>query len=518
MSTEWSWEHGNDGASDADTQSSYAALINRSSTHSFSHHVWNALASLENTLMNADEALSARKYNSLLVNILDTGWPWAYNVEREDYLGRATMRRNDKVYASYILELPKKYNLMVAILNDTAGVPMYVALGISILTETDATLTPVEKLEASYLSESEIGVDTAAEMILFSPTPLILSGQSEIEAALTATPEIALQASLAADRPIAVIVLSADALDIVDVRPLGSTLHQDISSESWITEGGSAEAIDQQIAPLRSMISSSHQFDGESSRERALRMFSFNSSLSMRSVITADEARSSANFFISYFHIASRSSFRATGNTHAVDISGAIMASNLSSIYDCNFHRLFVRNGGRIRERSNLNTDSSHFRISKSTERKMSRVVLASEIQSSGNMGIAAIVPELLGFVRSTHAIQSTAPVMVETFNPSPLGQITERIPLLVESSLDNETQLTVAVQPLKDHPVIVSRHAIQMSVDVGMSMVDEILLHTEDRIHLVDGSWLYPIQTENDLFIQQANTIVQAGSNLRLS
>ena len=119
----------------------------------------------------AEEALSAVKYNSLLTNILDTGWPWKYNVEREDFLGRATMQRGDKVYATYILELPKKYNLMIGILEDTAGEPMFVAQATDVI--CSAVIRPIlsEGVQTEHDGQSRIISESDAEVIEYIVNP-----------------------------------------------------------------------------------------------------------------------------------------------------------------------------------------------------------------------------------------------------------------------------------------------------------------------------------------------------------
>lgn len=133
----WSWTASNGSATAEQVRAAYRAITTKGKTYDFSHLVWNDLAdntlsalveaglswdSIYTTLADAKmtaagDALTAKRFNSLVKNLRYPWMYWACKPNRNGYLGRLAVSPGDIVYGAYLLELAHILNVMV----DAAG-------------------------------------------------------------------------------------------------------------------------------------------------------------------------------------------------------------------------------------------------------------------------------------------------------------------------------------------------------------------------------------------------------------
>lgn len=133
----WSWTASNGSATAEQVKAAYAAVTSKGKTYDFSRLVWNDLAdntlsalvasglswdSIYTTLADAKmtaagDALTAKRFNSLVKNLRYPWMYWACKPARNGYLGRLAVSSGDIVYGAYLLELAHILNVMV----DAAG-------------------------------------------------------------------------------------------------------------------------------------------------------------------------------------------------------------------------------------------------------------------------------------------------------------------------------------------------------------------------------------------------------------
>lgn len=129
----WSWTASNGTATAEQVRAAYAAITSKGKTYDFSRLVWNDLAdntlaalvesglswdSIYTTLADAKmtaggDALTAKRFNSLVKNLRYPWMYWACKPERYGYLGRLAVSSGDIVYGAYLLELAHILNVMV---------------------------------------------------------------------------------------------------------------------------------------------------------------------------------------------------------------------------------------------------------------------------------------------------------------------------------------------------------------------------------------------------------------------
>lgn len=133
----WSWTASNGSSTAEQVKAAYAAVTSKGKTYDFSRLVWNDLAdntlsalvasglswsSIYTTLADAKmtaagDALTAKRFNSLVKNLRYPWMYWACKPARNGYLGRLAVSSGDIVYGAYLLELAHILNVMV----DAAG-------------------------------------------------------------------------------------------------------------------------------------------------------------------------------------------------------------------------------------------------------------------------------------------------------------------------------------------------------------------------------------------------------------
>lgn len=133
----WSWAASNGFATAEQAKAAYAAVTSKGKTYDFSRLVWNDL--VDNTLSAlvasglswnsiytsqsdakisaAGDALTAKKFNSLVKNLRYPWMYWAHQPGRTGYTGKLAVSTGDIVYGGYIVELARILNVMV----DAAG-------------------------------------------------------------------------------------------------------------------------------------------------------------------------------------------------------------------------------------------------------------------------------------------------------------------------------------------------------------------------------------------------------------
>lgn len=133
----WSWAASNGTATAEQVKAAYQAVTTKGKTADFSRFVWNDL--VDNTLSAlvesglswdsiytkladakmtaAGDALTAKRFNSLVKNLRYPWMYWACKPNRNGYLGRLAVASGDIVYGAYLLELAHILNVMV----DAAG-------------------------------------------------------------------------------------------------------------------------------------------------------------------------------------------------------------------------------------------------------------------------------------------------------------------------------------------------------------------------------------------------------------
>jgi len=146
----WDWTKSNGYASADQTQTAYDALVNKGLCADFSRLVWNDLVDMTAEAINiagltwdstygkssdckiteSMGSLTAAAFNAVAQNIHQFGfvtWKWAKNSSTPGYVGRNAFRgyslykdNSDFLYGWYIIELAKKLNLMLAVLQDKA--------------------------------------------------------------------------------------------------------------------------------------------------------------------------------------------------------------------------------------------------------------------------------------------------------------------------------------------------------------------------------------------------------------
>ena len=133
----WSWTASNGSATAEQVKAAYVTVTSKGETYDFSRFVWNDLAdntlsalvasglswsSIYTTLADAKmtaagDALTAKRFNSLVKNLRYPWMYWACKPNRNGYLGRLAVSSGDIVYGAYLLELAHALNVMV----DAAG-------------------------------------------------------------------------------------------------------------------------------------------------------------------------------------------------------------------------------------------------------------------------------------------------------------------------------------------------------------------------------------------------------------
>ena len=129
----WSWTASNGSAAAEQVKAAYQAVTTKGKTADFSRLVWNDL--VDNTLSAlvesglswdniytklsdakmtaAGDALTAKRFNSLVKNLRYPWMYWACKPARNGYLGRLAVSSGDIVYGAYLLELAHILNVMV---------------------------------------------------------------------------------------------------------------------------------------------------------------------------------------------------------------------------------------------------------------------------------------------------------------------------------------------------------------------------------------------------------------------
>lgn len=263
-----------------DYQSSRDALVSGSPTMLFAKEAWNAIVDSTNKALTAaglswdcryttaEEAkingsskqLTAMKFNSVRHNIdwpASLGWQWSINpnfhgyVGRDDFYGRSTHGKSaDVVYASYILELSRKLDVLIEILRGTAGLS-------EITIEQLSDLLPIATLHAgdsrNLIVDDDVGViypDIRIEHTCGAPLETNCTASSRFATnveslqskPLEATVDNNTHTSVNAEKRFAqkldvneVVVTdsasaSGDALIALKMCPVGVTAHESISS------------------------------------------------------------------------------------------------------------------------------------------------------------------------------------------------------------------------------------------------------------------------------------------------
>ena len=183
MITPWSWTTSNGDATDAQTQSAYAAITGNGLTTGFSYKVWNDLVdkikevtdelrrgwqtkylTYTGTRMNIlSKNLTAEKFNSAVLNVCYLWWSWALDPTQQGYVGRTEFYgiahsgdyAADFVYGRYFLELTNRLNLMIGIINGTGQLSEADAVGLEI-GEFIAEASLIETLDLVTNSVTEI--------------------------------------------------------------------------------------------------------------------------------------------------------------------------------------------------------------------------------------------------------------------------------------------------------------------------------------------------------------------------
>lgn len=140
----WNWQASNGDATVEQTQAAYTAITSHGLAANFSHLVWNDLAinlnnvleaggrywypyitSLQETLMEAGDPLTDKRFNGLVRNMQTPYMFWVYQTEKTGYIGRLLVQGQetygdnaDIVYGSYLLYLAYFLNVLVDAVGD----------------------------------------------------------------------------------------------------------------------------------------------------------------------------------------------------------------------------------------------------------------------------------------------------------------------------------------------------------------------------------------------------------------
>ncbi len=181
--TPWDWNSSNGSASAAQTRTAYAALLTQSNTTNFSRYVWNDLvnkiyevvralsrnwnkqyASLSATRASYQyQSWTAAMFNSARLNTGYPSWTWEYDRTKPSYTGRTEMRGvsqygdngADIFYGDYIIELVKRLNTVIGIINGTQDVSE-LSEAIPVLLEMLSELTAPESTSFPRTRHREI--------------------------------------------------------------------------------------------------------------------------------------------------------------------------------------------------------------------------------------------------------------------------------------------------------------------------------------------------------------------------
>ena len=181
--TPWDWNRSNGSASAAQTRTAYAALLTQSNTTNFSRYVWNDLVNKINEVVRAlsrswnaqyaslsatrasylYQSWTAAMFNSARLNTGYPSWTWQYDRTKPSYTGRTDMRGvsqygdngADIFYGDYIIELVKRLNTVIGIINGTQDVSE-LSEAIPVLLDMLAELTVPEVIHLPRTRQQEI--------------------------------------------------------------------------------------------------------------------------------------------------------------------------------------------------------------------------------------------------------------------------------------------------------------------------------------------------------------------------
>lgn len=201
--TPWSWSVTNGEATTFQTMAAKSALDNKELVSHFSYKVWRdfvnkvaeartetgqawlpTYATKENTLVDAQyDSYMAAMHNATVENIQYPLWSWHQQPSTEGYLGRlqvrgfSTMGANaDTVYATYLLELARKLNLVIGIYNNTGQlVPLGTALNTALIIAANLEYSPPEALQVDHM------LSLIAEAQLLQQLPQALSSNQHTQ-------------------------------------------------------------------------------------------------------------------------------------------------------------------------------------------------------------------------------------------------------------------------------------------------------------------------------------------------
>lgn len=168
-------------------QRAYNAVTTHGNTSDFSYMVWDSLvsnlkAAMDECRISWDDTygtyqqtlallpyaeLTAKRFNAVRLNVgkyIQTTWKWAYDPTFEGFVGRENMlgvsavgeQNADTVYGTYILELVRKYNVLIDILSDEASFAQFVSRLTATMQAESANLgkIPTVQLNIDALFES----------------------------------------------------------------------------------------------------------------------------------------------------------------------------------------------------------------------------------------------------------------------------------------------------------------------------------------------------------------------------
>ena len=181
--TPWDWNRSNGSASAAQTRTAYAALLTQSNTTNFSRYVWNDLVNKINEVVRAlsrswnaqyaslsatrasylYQSWTAAMFNSARLNTNYPSWTWQYDRTKPSYTGRTEMRGvshygdngADIFYGDYIIELVKRLNTVIGIINGTQDVSELSEV-VPVLLDMLAELTVPEVIHLPRTRQQEI--------------------------------------------------------------------------------------------------------------------------------------------------------------------------------------------------------------------------------------------------------------------------------------------------------------------------------------------------------------------------
>ena len=581
MPKPWSWEKSNGSATAAQTKKAYTALMEKGSTHDFSHWVWNdlventnallaqngqswsdAFAGYDDTLIPEDGVLTARRFNSLRFNILNSGWPWAYNPERPDYLGREDVQPMDLVYGSYLLELAHKYDVMLGMLDGTVGTPMQ-HTGQTRLAVTPSLYAAVMRgTMLSLLLNTNISDAAAIHVIEFLPTLLRADRYTAAQCTLvTDVSKVLFETPVLDGRP-NVDTASALAIQIVPI-PKGKLSATDKLIASGICELDSESSDNLEIIRRDDL----SVLGGNAAMCRflckALRRLAWRSSVTTACEFAPGKVVSKlSRLSAQYSNINTACTFGSDGFAYVVLLRKGPMRSDIATSALFEGWWATVEKLAFQKQRSWICSDAE-FVISYCTEILSKGYKLQSGITSDTSVKAAYVASHFIGNGSYSSAVNADAVFFMDHLVPYPMEGIrafsdvysafqampstasprsvrpqpyTIQIASCSAAAMSAEAQ--IKIDPMRSNIRSASKFAMRGEMMLAMegtaaltsgSDFDGIALRAESsaltrterlavtsQIHIVIApAWIYPVQTENELYIAQARTIEQIGTRL---